>query len=361
MNMPVSHAAGARRMNFAQAINEAMHEAMRIDPKVICFGLGVDDPKRIFGTTQNLKENFGPERVFDMPTAENAMMGVGIGAALAGYRPVYVHQRLDFLLLAMDQLVNAAAKWHYMFGGRRSVSLVTRAIIGRGWGQGPTHSQALHAWFAHIPGLKVVLPTTPAEAKGLLLGSIFDNNPVLFLEHRWLHATEGEVPAGDYRLPLGKAEQMRSGNDLTIVSLSYMTVEALHVLDHLAAQGVSADLINLRTVRPIDWPAIMASVVRTGRLLVLDIGARSVSVASEIVARVSAEQWGKLRAAPIQIGMPDHAVPTSPALTKGFYPETGDIAQAIGRLLGRELEWQSLAARRTAPHDTPGSWFSGPF
>src|SRR5579872_7230710 len=163
-----------KNMTYASAINNALNIAMNQDKKVICFGLGADDPKKIFGTTQHLQEKFGKERVFDTPTSENAMTGIGIGAALAGFRPVMVHQRLDFFLLAMDQLVNAAAKWYYMFGGQISVPIVIRLIIGRGWGQGPTHSQNLQAWFAHIPGLKVVMPTSPEDAKGLLLSAIFD-------------------------------------------------------------------------------------------------------------------------------------------------------------------------------------------
>ena len=198
-------------MIFSEAINDALIESMKLDNKVICYGLGVDDPKRIFGTTKGLKEKFGNERVFDMPTSENAMTGVSVGLAIGGYRSVVVHQRLDFFLLAMDQLVNSAAKWYYMFGGKVNIPMVIRLVIGRGWGQGPTHSQSLHSWFAHIPGLKVVMPATAADAKGLLMSSIFDGNPVLFLEHRWLHAQDGDVPAGDYRVPLGKAKLLKKG------------------------------------------------------------------------------------------------------------------------------------------------------
>src|SRR5258708_15855693 len=220
-----------RNLSFVQAINEALHAAMAADPSVICYGLGVDDPKTIFGTTKGLKEHFGPERVWDMPTSENAMTGVAIGAALQGLRPVMVHQRLDFFLLALDQLVNNSAKWHYMFGGQRSVPITIRLILGRGWGQGPTHSQSLHAWFAHVPGLKVVMPTSAEDAYGLLLSSIFDDNPVLFLAPRWLHETVGPVPEGDYRLPIGKARVLREGSDLTIVAMSYMVVEAIHAIE----------------------------------------------------------------------------------------------------------------------------------
>lgn len=348
-------------MNFGEAINDAMKVAMEIDPKVLCYGLGVDDPKRIFGTTNDLKETFGPNRVFDMPTAENAMMGVGIGAAIGGYRPVFVNQRFDFILLAMDQIVNAAAKWHYMFGAQANVPVVLRVVVGRGWGQGPTHSQSLHAWFSHIPGLKVVMPTTPADAKGLLLSSIFDNNPVMFIEHRWLHNMQGDVPEGDYRVPLGKASLMREGKDLTIVSNTLMSIEAQHAVDHLSDRGVTADIVDLRTVRPIDWDAIYTSVEKTGRLLVLDIGNEFGSIASDIIARVVTERPNLLKAAPQRITMPDHAVPTSFALTKDFYPDATNIVRSIGKILDQEFEWESLANRFEWPHDVPGNWFSGPF
>lgn len=266
----------SRRISYIQAVNEALHEAMQRDPAVICYGLGVDDPKAIFGSTKGLQERFGETRVFDMPTAENAMTGVAIGAALNGIRPVMVHQRLDFFLLAMDQLVNNAAKWHYMFGGQRSVPITIRLILGRGWGQGPTHSQSLHAWFAHIPGLKVVMPTSADDAKGLMLSAIFDDNPVLVFEHRWLHNTVGDVPEGDHRVPLGKARVLREGADLTIVALSYMVVEALHAVDHLREHGVSCELIDLRTIKPLDWGTVLTSVSKTGRLLALDTDRKSV-------------------------------------------------------------------------------------
>src|SRR6267154_10325 len=223
-------------MTFAEAIRDALAVALAADPAVIVFGLGTDDPKGVFGTTLGLQQQFGGERVFDVPTSENALTGFAVGAALNRLRPVLTHQRLDFALLSMDQLVNNAAKWHFMFGGRRNVPITIRMIIGRGWGQGPTHSQSLQAWFAHIPGLKVVMPTTAADAKGLLLSSIFDHDPVIFLEHRWLHNLTGEVQPGDHRVPIGRARLLREGDDATIVAMSYTTIEALHAVDHLATQ-----------------------------------------------------------------------------------------------------------------------------
>jgi pyruvate dehydrogenase E1 component beta subunit len=351
----------SRVITFGAAMKEALHLALEQDERVIAFGLGIDDPRRIFGTTAGLAEAFGPRRVFDTPVSENAMTGIAIGAALAGMRPVMTHQRLDFFLLALDQLINNAAKWHYMFGGRRSVPLTIRLIAGRGWGQGPQHSQNLQAVFAHVPGLKVVMPATPRDAKGLLLSAIHDENPVIYIDHRWLHNTQGEVPEGEVRTPIGKAALLRSGGDLTIVSFSYMTIEALHAADVLERQGISCDLVDLRSVSPIDWPAVFASVERTGRLIALDTGNATLSVAGEIVARVGMELFGALKAPPARIALPDAPTPTSYALTKGFYPGAADIVRAAGRILGAPVDPVAAEAGRPKHHDVPGDWFKGPF
>jgi acetoin:2,6-dichlorophenolindophenol oxidoreductase subunit beta len=349
------------RIKFAQAVRDGLAVALAADPGVICFGLGADDPKGIFGTTLGLQEQFGSERVFDIPTSEAAMTGIAVGAALNGLRPIMTHQRLDFALLSMDQLVNNAAKWHFMFGGQRSVPLTIRMIIGRGWGQGPTHSQSLQAWFAHIPGLKVVMPTTAEDAKGLLLASIFDPDPVVFLEHRWLHNMEGDVPSGDVRTPIGQAHVMRQGGDLTVVAMSYMTVEALHAVDDLVGQGISCDLIDLRTIRPLDWSTIKSSVRKTGRLLVLDTGYTTGGVAAEIIANVTMDLWHDLRVPPRRLAVPDFPEATSPALTRHYHIRAEHIAAAIGEMVGKPVNAASLMERRKFPHDVPGDWFAGPF
>ncbi len=350
-----------RVINFAKAINEALACAMEADQRVICYGLGVDDPKGIFGTTLGLQDRFGEDRVFDMPTSENAMTGVGIGASMNDIRPVMTHQRLDFFLLAMDQLVNNAAKWYYMFGGQQSVPITIRLILGRGWGQGPTHSQNLQSWFAHVPGLKVVMPTTPADAKGLLLSSIFDDNPVVFLEHRWLHNVEGDVPQGDFWVPIGKAHLLEEGDDLTIVSMSYMTIEALHATAHMKALGVGCDLIDLRTIMPLDWEAIAVSVRKTGRLLVLDTASETGSFAGEVIARSAMHLFDVLKQAPRRIAMPDFPSPTSPALTRGYYRGAADIVRVTSEMLGQDLKPDAAEKNRQSPHDVPGDWFKGPF
>lgn len=350
-----------RQITYAQAINEALDLALETDPNVLCFGLGVPDPKGVFGTTIGLQEKHGETRVFDMPTSENGMTGIAIGAALSGMRPVMTHQRLDFFLLAMDQLVNNAAKWHYMFGGQSSVPLTIRLILGRGWGQGPTHSQNLQSWFAHIPGLKVVMPSTPEDAKGLLIESIFDPNPVIFLEHRWLHNSVAHVPEGDFRIPLGKARVLQEGVDLTVIAMSTLVPEARRAAAYLSENEIDCDIIDLRSLSPLDWQAIYASVKKTGRLLVLDTGSESHSIAAEIVAKVSMKCWSSLKCAPHRIAMPDIPVPTSFALTKDLYPSTKDIVLTASKMLDRKLEIDTQFSDPTDLHDIPGAWFSGPF
>lgn len=350
-----------RTMNAAQAINDALHLAMELDPAVICYGLGIDDPKTIFGTTAGLQERFGAARVFDTPTSENAMTGVGIGAALGGLRPVMCHQRLDFFLLAMDQLVNNAAKWRYTFGEGHSVPLTLRLILGRGWGQGPTHSQNLQAWFAHVPGLKVVMPASAADARGLLLSSIFDDDPVVFLEHRWMHAATGEVPQGDVRVPIGKAQRLREGDAVTIVAMSYLVAEARHACRALESIGVHCDLIDLRSIKPLDMATLAASLKRTGRLLVLDTGAATGSVAGEIIARLTMEHWSSFRCPPQRLAAPDCPEPTSYGISRAFYTGAADILQSVGSMLDLpDLPWDALPPARPH-HDVPGDWFTGPF
>lgn len=349
-----------KKLTYVEAINLALSESMESDETVICYGLGVDDPLRIFGTTKGLVEQF-PERVFDTPTAENAMTGIGIGAALNGLKPVMVHQRLDFFLLAMDQLVNAAAKWHYMFNGQASVPIVIRLMIGRGWGQGPTHSQNLHAWFAHIPGLKVVMPTNPNDAYHLLKEAIQDPNPVVFIEHRWLHGQVGLVNNKDVS-SIGTAKLLSQGADITIVSMSYLTVECLRAKEALDANGIHVELIDLATVKPIDWQSIYKSVSKTGRLLVLDTGVETGSVAGEIVAKVSEKCFTHLKAAPCRMAMPDIPEPTSYGLTKHFYFGAKEIAEKVYSIISVEGNIDVYQGLEIAGHhDVPGDYFKGPF
>lgn len=355
-------------ITFAEAINSALIDSMHKSEDVFCFGLGIDDPLRIFGTTKQLKELY-PARIFDTPTAENGMTGIGIGAAIAGMRPVMMHQRVDFFLLALDQLINSAAKWHYMFDGKRSVPATIRLIVGRGWGQGPTHAQNLQALFAHIPGLKVAMPSTPQDAYSMLVDSIFDNNPVVFLEHRWLHNQQGKVDKSltfdggqENYLPLGKARVVNQGTDITIVSMSFLTIEAKRAIDALAQQGIKAELIDLRSIKPIDWPTIERSVAKTGKLLVIDSGAETGSVSGEIIAHISEKQFSDLVIAPSRLAMPDIPEPTSYGLTKNFYFGSKEIADKVHLMVTNSPSldlYQDLI--RKGHHDVPGEYFKGPF
>src|SRR3989338_7444359 len=345
-----------RKLTYTAAINEALHFAMRENNKLICYGLGADDPKHIFGTTQNLQEKFGKERVFDMPTSENAMTGVAVGLALGGFPSVMSHQRLDFFLLAMDQLVNSAAKWHYMFGAQNSVPIVIRLIMGRGWGQGPTHSQNLQSWFAHIPGLKVVSPTSAYDAKGLLLASIRDCNPVVFMEHRWLHNSVSEVPVDDYEIELCRAKIVRSGKDISLIGMSYMTVEALRAADYLAQFNIDCEVVDLRTIRPMDYETIFNSARKKKHLLALDTSQPTCSVASEIISRVSTNLFADLKAAPQMIANPDNPEPTGFGLTKHYHPTAEDIVLKVAAVLNTKIPTETLRAKNTCPHDVPGDW-----
>ena len=349
------------KLSFSQSINSAIEIAMSIDEKVICYGLGATDPKGIFGTTLGLEKKFGKERVFDMPTSENAMTGVGIGLAMGGFIPIMTHQRLDFFLLAMDQLVNSAAKMHYMFNGEVNVPITIRLILGRGWGQGPTHSQNLQAWFAHIPGLKVVMPSSADDAKGLLLSSIFDPNPVLFLEHRWLHNSIANIPDGDFRIELGTCKKIFEGDRITIVSMSYMTVEAIIAAKYLEKHGIGLDLIDLRSIKPLDMNSIVASISKTGKLLVLDTGAYTCSVSSDIISKISLNHSKLLTSPPSILAMPDMPEPTSFALTRGFYIRASDIAKEVLNILDVKGIDPYHDIPEPEPHDVPGKWFQGPF
>lgn len=350
-----------RRLKFFQAINEAIDICLAKDLAVYIMGLGVPDPKGIFGSTLGLQQKYGSRRVMDMPTSENAMTGIAIGSALAGMRPIMTHQRIDFALLAMEQIVNQAANWHYMFGGQMSVPIVIRMIVGRGWGQGPQHSQSLQSWFAHIPGLKVVMPTTAHDAKGLLISSIEDDNPVIFIEHRWLYNIEGEVPEDIYRIPLGKARVAKEGSDLTIVATSYMTLEALKAAEKLAQEDINIEVIDIRTLKPLDEALILESVRKTGRLIVADAAWKMCGFGAEIVASVAEKALDVLKEAPQRVALPDCPCPTSTALASRYYPRAVDIIEIARRMFGIGRGDSIEQMPESLPLDVPDKTFTGPF
>lgn len=351
-----------RIISFTQAVCEATSQMMERDPSVYVIGEGVPDPKRIFGTTAGLLEKFGSERVMDMPVAENGMTGIVLGSSLAGFKPILVHQRVDFSLYALDQVINNVAKWYSMFGGQQSAPLVIRAIIGQGWGQGNQHSQNLQSLYAHIPGLKVVMPSNAADCKGLMVSAIQDKNPVIFLEHRWLHNTTSVVSEEMYTTPIGQAKVSKKGTDITLVSWSYWLLESLKAAEFLEEQGISVEVVDLRSLRPLDYNTIRTSVAKTGRLLVVDGSWKQGGFAGEIIARVAEDSELKLSTHPKRVTFPDFPSPSTPGLTKYYYPTLDKIFLAAAAMMGKQLNFQPVQQYvEKRVHDVPDAQFKGPF
>ncbi|MCB0064482.1 MAG: alpha-ketoacid dehydrogenase subunit beta [Caldilineaceae bacterium] len=326
-----------RTLSYVEAIREATDQEMARDESVIVFGLDVDDPKAIQGTTRGLLETYGAERVFGTPLAEDAMTGTAIGMALAGLRPIHIHIRMDFLMLSMNQLVNVAAKSHYMYGGQVHVPIVVRSMIGKSWGQGAQHSQGLHSLFMHIPGLKVVAPTTPYDAKGTLLHAIRDNNPVMYVEHRILHFQRGYVPEEPYTVAPGKARIAVQGNDITLVGISQMQLECLRAQKYLADVGIQAEVIDPIWLSPLDIDTIVESVRKTKRLCVVDTAWTSCGASAEIVAQV-AERLQNIQVH--RMGFAPVICPPTPPLEDLFYPNAQRIAaQAHDMVNNRVTGW----------------------
>ena len=323
----------ARKLTVPEAVRETLRQALAMDERLFVMGQGVDDPSGMFGMTIGLQEEFGPKRVFDTPLSENAITGIGIGAALTGTRPIYFHNRPDFLLLAMDQIVNHAAKYSYMFAGKIKVPLVIITVIGRGWGSAAQHSQSLHGLFMHIPGLRLVIPSTAYDAKGLLAASIADGNPVIFIEHRWLFKHKSHVPEKLYVIPLGKGLIRRKGKDVTIVGISYMAIEALRAAEELKAEDCDAEVIDPRTLRPLDEEIILESVKKTGRLVIADTDWKTCGAASEIASMVAQKGFKYLKAPVKVVAWPDVPVPASYILEEAFYPTKDDIKKSVKEIL----------------------------
>jgi pyruvate/2-oxoglutarate/acetoin dehydrogenase E1 component len=326
-----------RIIKYGEALRTAAISAMERDPKVFVMGIGVDDHRAVFGSTRGLVERFGPERVFDTPIAEAGMTGVAIGAALNGFKPIHVHIRADFLYLAMDQLFNTAAKWRAMFGGRMSVPIVIRAVIGRSWGQGAQHSQSLQSFFMNVPGIKVAMPTTAADASGMLLAAIADPNPVILIEHRLLYDIVGEVPDPPRALPFGRAAVRRKGRDVTIVANSYMVVESLKAAEFLSAHGIEAEIVDPVSRVPLDRETLVASIRKTGRLLAVDAGWITCGVSAEIAALAAERAYDRLVAPVRRLGMQPVACPVSKPLENAFYPGARTIAESVFEMMGRRL------------------------
>lgn len=340
-------------MKYKEAISAATIEAMEADPNIFVTGHAVAYPSGIFGSTAEVVERF-PDRVFDCPSMENGFAGIAVGAAAMGKRPVFVLPRADFMFLAFDNLLNLACKWRYMYGGNAGeVPIVIRAIVGKGWGQGATHSQSLHAPLAHFPGLTVAMPSTPEDAKGLLLNAYTNNHPVIVFEHRSLFDKEGEVPETMAPIPFGKARILREGKDLTIVATSMMAGEAMIAAEELAKQDIDIEVIDPRTIRPLDEQAILDSVAKTGHLIVADCSWELCGFSSEVAGLVAEKGFHSLKAPVRRIALANCPAPVSMPLESAFYPKASTLAEAALSLLKKEAKEMSDIDQK--------DYFKGPY
>jgi len=319
-----------RIIKYSEAIKEATAQMLEIDPNVFVLGLGV--PQGAAGTTAGLKDLY-PTRVLDSAISEGALTGLAVGAAISGLRPIVYHERVEFSLLAGDQIFTQAAKWNYMFGGDNPVPIVLRIAVGRQWGNGPQHSQALYSLFGTVRGLKVVIPSTPKMVKGLLISALRDKNPIVLLEPRWLYQIKEDVPEDIYEVALDKARVVQEGSDVTVVAYGDGFIEALSALT-LLPEDVSVELIDVVSINPIDHETIEKSVKKTGRLITVDSTNGAFSIGSELIAKV-AEHGMELKTAPVSVSAPDVPVPTSPALSEFYYPTKVDVANAVLSMLGK--------------------------
>ncbi|MBW7851172.1 MAG: alpha-ketoacid dehydrogenase subunit beta [Rhodospirillales bacterium] len=323
------------RMSYCDAIRAGFHYLLANHPEVFAIGQGLWSPWYVGNTMLGLDHEFGRDRIIDCPVSELATTGAGVGASLFGYRPIVIHPRMDFMMLASDAMVNQAAKWRHMLGGAASPAVTVRGIINRGGEQGAQHSQALHSWYAHIPGLRVVMPATPVDARDLLIQATLCNDPVLYIDDRWLYDVEDELPDIEER-PLGMEQPrvLREGRDVTLVGAGHATQLCLEAAATLAVKGVRAEVVDLRVLNPFDPAPVVASVAKTGRLVAVDGGWRTCGMAGEVVAAVCEKldprRW---RAAPRRLTLPDAPAPTSKPLEAAYYTTSGDVVSAAEEIV----------------------------
>lgn len=347
----------SRSITYCQALNEAMTQEMRRDPAVFVYGIDVADHKRTFNSNRGLVEEFGAERCFSTPLSEDAMTGFGLGAAINGLRPIHVHMRVDFFLLCMNQLANMVAAHRFATAGRLGAPMVIRAIIGRGWGQSFQHSKTLHSWFAHLPGIRVVMPATPRDAKGMLTAAVRDPDPVVVIEHRWLYDAVGDVPQEPFETPLRGAQVMRSGTDTTILATSWMTVEATQAADILQRHhGLAAEVIDARSITEFDVETVAASVARTGRLVIADNDWLYCGFSAEAATQVYDRLHGRLKAPVARVGFAASHCPCTRPLENEFYQNAAQIVRAVERSFG--LPEADLAGEHFYSYEHK---FRGPF
>ena len=321
-----------KKISYFEAIREGTLQAMKLDKNVMLMGQLVDYKPGVFGTTAGLSKKFGNHRVRGFPVSESLMTSDGIGAALAGQRVILVHIRIDFMMYAMDAIVNWLSLWRFKSNNKSNIPLVIRAIVGKSWGQGPQHSKSFHSWFANLPGIRVAMPATAYDAKGLLLESIFSDDPSIIIEHRSLFNLKDQVPIKPYRVKYGKAIVRRKGTDISLVAIGCLVIDALKAAEILKKDGISVEVIDPRTLSPLDFKTIMKSVSKTKRLVVADPGWHSFGAASEIISSVIEKKNFRLKSNPLRLTLPDSHTPMSKNLENKYYLDEKKIALAIKNL-----------------------------
>jgi pyruvate dehydrogenase E1 component beta subunit len=331
-----------RSLSYAEALREAHAQLLASDPRVFVIGQGLWSPWYVGSSMKDLDRDFGRDRIIDSPVSENATTGAAIGAALAGMRPIVVHPRMDFMLLAVDPIVNQAANWSYMFAGRQGAPVVIRAIINRGGEQAAQHSQAVHAMFAHVPGMKVVMPATAYDAKGLLIAAVYDGNPVMYIDDRWLYQGTSDVPEEMYKVPIGVGVVRRTGADVTIVAVSWMLAQSLRAAEVLAGRGIDCEVVDLRSIKPWDREMVFGSVQKTGRLVVADGGWRTCGFAAEVAAEVAECAFEYLQAPIVRVTLPDTPAPMSKPLEHEYYSVATRIEAAVETVMRSRIAGSRL-------------------
>ena len=356
-----------RIISASQAILEATDQTLKKDKSLILIGEGINDPKGIFGTTSNLSKKYGKNRVIESPISENGITGISIGLAINNFKVLLIHQRVEFALLSIEQIFNNAAKSFYVTNGKHKVPIVIRMVIGRGWGQGPAHSQSFETIFSYVPGLKVLIPSAAYDAKGMLISAINDPNPVLILEHRWFHYVTGSVPKKSFYSDIEKPKIIKKGKHLTIVASSYNVYEIIFCSEILKKFDIFIEIIDLRVLRPLDIKPIIQSVKKTKKLIIFETGNKVYGIGAEIIASILEKNNNIFDLAPSRIGLPDSPTPSSRGLAKNFYPNSYDIMKVIMNQLNLNVEVKkkiiNLLNNKLHTHDidVPNPIFKGPF
>lgn len=319
-------------ISYSDTINKTLDFLLTTEKNVMLIGQGVKSPWYVGSTCNGLAEKFGEERVIDTPVSENAVTGMAVGASIKGMRPIVVHPRMDFMLYALDPIINQSANWFFMSGGKSNVPVVFWGIINRGGEQAAQHSQSLYSIFAHVPGLKVIAPSTPYDVKGLLIAAVRDPNPVIFVDDRWLYHRKGEVPDHEYSIEIGKGVIRREGNDISIISFSHTMYVAEAAAEELGKEGISVELIDLRSIKPYDRELISQTVRKTGRVVIVDGSWKTGGFSAEISAYISEYSFNDLKSPVIRVALPDSPAPASSTLENNYYINSSRISEAVKKI-----------------------------